>query len=59
VIDITATLAEHMLDLAGMTGVDVRANLTNGKAMDSWRAMVSAQVATPTPRCPPPRKPTS
>jgi thymidine phosphorylase len=36
-----------MLDLAGMTGVDVRANLANGKAMDSWRAMVSAQGGDP------------
>jgi len=47
VIEITATLAEHMLDLAGMSGVDVRANLANGKAMDSWRAMVSAQGGDP------------
>lgn len=47
VIEVTVTLAEHMLDLAGMTGVDVRANLTNGKAMDSWRAMVSAQGGDP------------
>lgn len=47
VIEVTVTLAEHMLDLAGMTGIDVRANLTNGKAMDSWRAMVSAQGGDP------------
>jgi len=47
VIEVTATLAEHMLDLAGMSGVDVRANLTNGKAMDSWRAMVRAQGGDP------------
>ncbi len=47
VIDITVTLAEHMLDLAGMKGVDVRSHLTNGKAMDSWRAMVSAQGGDP------------
>jgi thymidine phosphorylase len=47
VIEVTATLAEHMLDLAGMSGVDVRANLANGKAMDSWRAMVSAQGGDP------------
>ena len=47
VIDVTVTLAEHMLDLAGMTGVDVRSHLTNGKAMDSWRAMVSAQGGDP------------
>jgi len=47
VVEVTATLAEHMLDLAGMTGVDVRANLANGEAMDSWRAMVSAQGGDP------------
>jgi thymidine phosphorylase len=47
VVEVTMTLAEHMLDLAGMTGVDVRANLANGKAMDSWRAMVSAQGGDP------------
>jgi thymidine phosphorylase len=47
VVEVTVTLAEHMLDLAGMTGVDVRANLANGKAMDSWRAMVSAQGGDP------------
>jgi thymidine phosphorylase len=47
VIDVTVTLAEHMLDLAGMTGVDVRLHLANGKAMDTWRAMVSAQGGDP------------
>jgi len=47
VVDLTVILAEHMLELAGMPGVDVRANLTNGKAMDSWRAMVSAQGGDP------------
>jgi thymidine phosphorylase len=47
VVDVTVTLAEHMLDLAGMTGVDVRSNLANGKAMDTWRAMVSAQGGDP------------
>jgi thymidine phosphorylase len=47
VIDITVTLAEHMLELSGMTGVDVRSHLTNGKAMDTWRAMVSAQGGDP------------
>lgn len=47
VIEVTVTLAEHMLDLAGMSGVDVRENLRNGKAMDSWRAMVSAQGGDP------------
>ena len=47
VVEVTVTLAEHMLELAGMTGVDVGANLANGKAMDSWRSMVSAQGGDP------------
>ncbi len=47
VVDLTVTLAEHMLELAGLTDVDVRANLANGKAMDVWRAMVSAQGGDP------------
>jgi thymidine phosphorylase len=47
VIEVTVTLAEHMLDLSGMPDVDVRAHLTNGKAMDTWRAMVSAQGGDP------------
>ena len=47
VVEVTVTLAEHMLELAGMTGVDVGANLDNGKAMDSWRSMVSAQGGDP------------
>lgn len=47
VVDLTVTLAEHMLELAGVSGVDVRANLSNGKAMDVWRAMVSAQGGDP------------
>ena len=47
VVDLTVTLAEHMIELAGVTGVDVRANLSNGKAMDVWRAMVSAQGGDP------------
>ena len=47
IVDLTVTLAEHMLELAGITEVDVRANLSNGKAMDVWRAMVSAQGGDP------------
>lgn len=47
VVDLTVTLAEHMLELAGVHDADVRANLSNGKAMDVWRAMVSAQGGDP------------
>ncbi|MEY4457634.1 MAG: thymidine phosphorylase [Actinomycetota bacterium] len=47
VVDLTVELARHMLELAGITDVDVRENLRNGKAMDSWRAMISAQGGDP------------
>lgn len=47
VIELTVELARHMLELAGITDVDVAENLRNGKAMDSWRAMISAQGGDP------------
>jgi thymidine phosphorylase len=47
VLDLTVTLAEHMLELAGVRDADVRSHLSNGKAMDVWRAMVSAQGGDP------------
>ena len=43
VIDLTVALAEEMLALAGMTDVDVTEHLKNGKAMDSWNEMITAQ----------------
>ena len=47
VIELTATLANHMLELSGMTGVDAAENLANGKAMEVWRKMVKAQGGDP------------
>jgi len=47
VVELTVVLARHMLELAGVTDVDVEAALTNGQAMDSWRAMISAQGGDP------------
>ncbi len=47
VIEITATLAREMLRLVGQPDVDVEANLRNGKAMDKWREMISAQGGNP------------
>lgn len=47
VVELTVELARHMLELAGVTDVDVHENLRNGKAMDSWRAMISAQGGDP------------
>ncbi len=43
VIDITVDLAREMLRLAGQPDVDVAAALRDGRAMDKWRAMISAQ----------------
>ncbi|MFM6982230.1 MAG: thymidine phosphorylase [Microbacteriaceae bacterium] len=47
VVELTVELAGHMLELAGVTDVDLHENLRNGKAMDSWRAMISAQGGDP------------
>lgn len=43
VVDLTVTLAKEMLQCAGITDVDPKENLQNGKAMDVWRKMISAQ----------------
>ena len=47
VVALTVELARHMLELAGVTDADVEGALTNGQAMDSWRAMISAQGGDP------------
>lgn len=46
VVELTVTIAQEMLNLSGMD-VDPRENLKNGKAMDKWREMVSAQSGDP------------
>lgn len=43
IVELTVALAAEMLELSGVTGVDPAENLRNGKAMDSWRAMIEAQ----------------
>lgn len=43
VVELTVTFAREMLALAGMHNVDVEEHLRNGKAMDSWNAMIEAQ----------------
>lgn len=44
VVELTVTLAREMLEASGATGLkDPAAALTNGSAMDVWRAMISAQ----------------
>ena len=47
VIELTVLLAREMLELAGIKGVDPAENLKNGKAMDHWRRMISAQGGDP------------
>ena len=47
VVELTVALAREMLALAGLPDADVEAALTNGRAMDSWRAMISAQGGDP------------
>ena len=46
VVDLTVMLAEEMLRLAGVSG-DVRAALSDGRAMDKWNEMISAQGGDP------------
>ena len=47
VIELTVELAREMLSQAGVSGVDPIENLRNGKAMDKWRQMISAQGGNP------------
>ena len=56
VIELTVALAREMLDLAGVTDADVEGALTNGQAMDTWRAMISAQGGDPDAALPTPKE---
>lgn len=47
VVELTVELAREMLRLAGKTDVDVAAALKDGRAMDKWRQMISAQGGDP------------
>jgi thymidine phosphorylase len=47
VVELTVALAREMLALAGQPDADVEAALRDGRAMDSWRAMISAQGGDP------------
>ncbi|WP_347403649.1 thymidine phosphorylase [Solwaraspora sp. WMMD406] len=47
VVELTLTLAREMLDAAGLTDADPAAALRDGRAMDSWRAMIRAQGGDP------------
>ena len=52
VIELTVLLAQEMLELAGIKNGDPAAVLKNGKAMDVWRQMISAQGADPDAKLP-------
>ena len=52
VVEITVALATEMLALAGKKDVDVAAALKDGRAMDKWRAMISAQGGDPDAKLP-------
>ena len=52
VVALTLTLAREMLDAAGLPDVDPAEALRDGRAMDSWRALVRAQGGDPDARLP-------
>ena len=54
VVELTIALAREMVALAGLS-VDPREVLASGRAMDSWRAMVSAQGGDPDAPLPSPK----
>jgi thymidine phosphorylase len=47
VVELTLALAREMLAGAGMPDVDPAPALADGRAMDSWRAMIAAQGGDP------------
>ena len=52
VVQLTVELAREMLMHAGIKDVDPSENLSNGKAMDVWRKMISAQGGDPDAQLP-------
>src|SRR5205807_1022810 len=47
VVELTLTLAREMLAAAGLPDADPAAALSSGRAMDSWRALITAQGGDP------------
>ncbi|WP_193509067.1 thymidine phosphorylase [Cryobacterium sp. BB736] len=47
VVELTVALAREMLESAGQMEADVEDALKDGRAMDTWRAMISAQGGDP------------
>ncbi|HEX4058395.1 MAG TPA: thymidine phosphorylase [Galbitalea sp.] len=56
VVELTVALAHEMLTLAGHPDADPAAALADGRAMDTWRAMISAQGGDPDAALPQPRE---
>ncbi|MGN6272735.1 MAG: thymidine phosphorylase [Protaetiibacter sp.] len=56
VVELTVALAREMLALAGQPDADVEAALADGRAMDTWRAMIRAQDGDPDAALPEPRE---
>ena len=52
IVELTVLLAREMLEAVGITNVDPADALKNGKAMDSWRKMISAQGGDPDAKLP-------
>ncbi len=52
IVELTVILAREMLEIAGIKGADPAAALKNGKAMDVWRQMISAQGGDPDAKLP-------
>jgi thymidine phosphorylase len=52
VIELTLGLAREMLALAGQPDADVEAALADGRAMDTWRRMITAQGGDPSAALP-------
>jgi len=56
IVELTVALAREMLELAGVTDADPAAALADGRAMDTWRAMIRAQGGDPDAPLPTPRE---
>ncbi|WP_026919454.1 thymidine phosphorylase [Gordonia shandongensis] len=54
-VELTLALAAEMLDAAGLSDVDPAEHLADGRAMDSWRAMIAGQGGDPDAPLPTPR----
>jgi thymidine phosphorylase len=56
VVELTIALAREMLTLVGQPDADVEAALKDGRAMDTWRAVIRAQGGDPDAALPVPRE---